>query len=1095
MRLKAIVLFVVVLTTLLFFFIYTPTLQAVFNPDVIPEWHKEAARLEKIGKTEEAKKVYIQALKSLSEAKNHEGYVAALFKLATLYKNNREFQLSQSSIGSADSLYSNWKLNSPLLLGDIKHLQGTLKIIFNENFAAINLLKKSLEIKRTVLADNDTSLSVTYNNLGMAYSNMERFTESIQNLNLAINSLAAKKENKTALLAKYHENLGITFARMGDYSKARDYQLRSLAEKQNGGQSTDIQNIALAFLNLGQTETTLGNLDSAFNMLNTAESLLLSLKKVETTEIDIVYNLKGNLYSLSGDYERALMYYNKSLSMLRRKSPGHPRIKEIEMNIGHIYFIRQEYKKSVDYYMAGLSGSESALNNIKTYRNLGRSLEALQEYDQAEKNFLKAIEMAEAKYGKFHYELSASYLQYGNFLHTTGQNKLAANYYKKALKINKQLFGEKNRDVAGCYLRLGELALNQENLTEGLQYYHNALLSLEDGFNESNPHTSPSTSFQSPDYYLMNALAGKGDAFYRLYKTNNQLKDLYLSFNNYKTTSNVINQIRNQMSSEESNLAISSRLREYLAGALRTTTTLYNVTGDNYYLSEAFRFAENGKSAILMAGLNDREGINYKDKTKRNQQSEARKLRNNIAGYKKLIYDEYKMENPKLSKIDLWREKLFELEQELELVMTKTKDSNLNIQSNRYGNKMLSVKELRDKLSNETIIEYSLTNDLLYTFILSKDTFLLHTTPLKSDFPILVSGYIDNIRHGLLGEPNERFSAYTKSSLLLYKTLIEPSIPHIHSSHLIIIPDGILGYIPFETLIRDMPKSKIPDYHTLDYLLKHYTIRYSYTASQNYISNPKKKSGQKPFIGFAPIYQNREATTKDTISDVLALRDIPGIREEVRQISNTISGGEIFMKEQATERVFKKISGDYEILHLALHTMIDKDNPMYSKMIFSNIPDSTEDQMLNAYEVYNLDLNARLAVLSSCNTGIGQLINGEGVMSLARGFIYSGVPSVVMTLWEAEDESASGLMPIFYNNLIQGEPIDNALKQAKLDYLEQADRLRSHPYFWSSYVMIGSNQPIVSLSEQKRLSYTILTLSILLLGALFVIVKKARGKL
>ena len=159
MRLKAIVLFVVVLTTLLFFFIYTPTLQAVFNPDVIPEWHKEAARLEKIGKTEEAKKVYIQALKSLSEAKNHEGYVAALFKLATLYKNNREFQLSQSSIGSADSLYSNWKLNSPLLLGDIKHLQGTLKIIFNENFAAINLLKKSLEIKRTVLADNDTSLS------------------------------------------------------------------------------------------------------------------------------------------------------------------------------------------------------------------------------------------------------------------------------------------------------------------------------------------------------------------------------------------------------------------------------------------------------------------------------------------------------------------------------------------------------------------------------------------------------------------------------------------------------------------------------------------------------------------------------------------------------------------------------------------------------------------------------------------------------------------------------------------------------------------------------------------------------------------------
>jgi len=147
-----------------------------------------------------------------------------------------------------------------------------------------------------------------------------------------------------------------------------------------------------------------------------------------------------------------------------------------------------------------------------------------------------------------------------------------------------------------------------------------------------------------------------------------------------------------------------------------------------------------------------------------------------------------------------------------------------------------------------------------------------------------------------------------------------------------------------------------------------------------------------------------------------------------------------------------------------MHTILDDDNPMYSKLVFSQPGDSLNDGLLNAHEIYNMKLNARMVVLSACNSGDGKFLKGEGVMSLARGFFYSGCPSLVMTLWTVEDLSGSTLMSSFYKFLSQSFPKDVALQQAKLDYLESADPLKSHPYFWSGYVAIGDTQTLIKFS-------------------------------
>jgi CHAT domain-containing protein len=289
------------------------------------------------------------------------------------------------------------------------------------------------------------------------------------------------------------------------------------------------------------------------------------------------------------------------------------------------------------------------------------------------------------------------------------------------------------------------------------------------------------------------------------------------------------------------------------------------------------------------------------------------------------------------------------------------------------------------------------------------------------------------------------------SSYDLYELLIKPVEKVIQQRKIIVIPDGILGYIPFETLIKKKPVLSKPDYKAFEYLMKTNCIRYAYLSS--YISDQpnSRRKANKTMLGFAPVHF-------ENFNDPL-LKPLPLSEEEIIQTAK-IAHGDTYIAKMATESNFKKQAGQYKILHIATHTQLDTLNPEYSKVLFYRDNDSLEDNQLNTFEISGLSLNARLAVLSGCNTGTGKLLQGEGVFNLARGFIYAGVPSIVMTLWEIEDNPGAEIMTAFYTNLKDGMPTDEALWKAKLHYLENSDILNAHPYFWSTFVSIGKSETI-----------------------------------
>jgi len=213
------------------------------------------------------------------------------------------------------------------------------------------------------------------------------------------------------------------------------------------------------------------------------------------------------------------------------------------------------------------------------------------------------------------------------------------------------------------------------------------------------------------------------------------------------------------------------------------------------------------------------------------------------------------------------------------------------------------------------------------------------------------------------------------------------------------------------------------------------------------------------------------------------LSQIPGATEEVEQISKLLKG-KIFLGNQATETNFKKYAENYDILHLAMHAVVDNVNPMYSKLVFTMTTGSGDDGLLNTYEIYNMHLKARLAVLSSCSSGEGVLKKGEGVISLSRGFAYAGCPSLIMTLWELEDNAGVELMVAFYKNLKKGYSKDVALQKAKLEFLRNKPQVLAHPFYWSAYQCVGDSSALYF----RVYKYLQVILGIILMAIIFFIV-------
>ncbi len=390
-----------------------------------------------------------------------------------------------------------------------------------------------------------------------------------------------------------------------------------------------------------------------------------------------------------------------------------------------------------------------------------------------------------------------------------------------------------------------------------------------------------------------------------------------------------------------------------------------------------------------------------------------------------------------------------------------------------YGAKDLDLKAIQQKLSaNEVIYFYQVVYNNIYRFDIFKDSIDLFLSYKVDELQQLATEL-----HAAMTTNN--VGKYANLAYALFRELdIDTQFTNIY-----IVSSNMASTVPFDALLYQQADDTL-SFKNLPYLFLNNNIS-GLSYLENFKNNQSKKQLEfDSYVAFAPSFSLSHKT------DFLAVRaanrdllvDIPGAIEEITSSAEYFTSSTLFLKENATEASFKQNGQKANILHFATHAFVDLNNPLNSHLVLADKDTLTEDGILYAHELMGLNLNAELAILSACNTGVGKPENIEGAQNLAYAFAFSGVKNVLVTLWNTADASAPVIVNSFLKNVSEGQSLGNALSNAKKQYITEADDLLANPYYWANFSLQGNpNDVIVSEKNNFTLLAMIFTAVIALL--------------
>lgn len=360
-----------------------------------------------------------------------------------------------------------------------------------------------------------------------------------------------------------------------------------------------------------------------------------------------------------------------------------------------------------------------------------------------------------------------------------------------------------------------------------------------------------------------------------------------------------------------------------------------------------------------------------------------------------------------------------------------------------------SASEIQTKLLDDktVLLEYFLAEKRSFLWLMTPSTIEMYALPPRKEIEHRAQFYLD------LVSKDASVERYITIGALLYEQLLGPIKDKlVAGSRLIILPDGLLHYLPFGMLIRDKAKN---DSRIIPFLVTTNQLAYAPSASVMGLTSEK---AQYPSIDYEfefVAFGNPKITP--ATRDAYALGLLPYSQTEVDRIGYMFSPDKcrLFLKDEATEKAAKDLNKIIaKRIHFAVHGIMNEEVPALS--FLSLAAHKGEDGSLNMNEIFYMNLNTDLVVLSSCQSGRGKLFKGEGVRGLARAFMNAGAPSVVVSLWNVNDQSTAILMEDFYRNLILGKDKDEALRLAQLKLMGYKGGKYQHPFYWAPFVLLGN---------------------------------------
>jgi CHAT domain-containing protein len=756
------------------------------------------------------------------------------------------------------------------------------------------------------------------------------------------------------------------------------------------------------------------------------------------------YGALGKLYLNTEEYEKALTcFLNARKILLHLFNNMHPDLAYNSLGLGATYHQLKELNKSKFYFLNALdilsnSEKEDIPTSSEIYIELAKVYLELHQYEPAMLCCNKSMQI-EKKLGDVHSTRNAdAYACLANIEAVQQHDTKALQYYTTSNQLYKKIFHGKNHYSATVYLELSNVYLTRNEYAIALQYADSAVEYCQQRTVIINyyDHWRASIQLLKCLYSIKNSVAIS--FLYDLQKIAEQG-----------------NKIEQTLSGQKSKLIFREKMTELNAlgidACAKAITPANNSTICNYVQF----FIENNKANVL------HQQLQHLDARKLLPAAIAQKEKELSSTIQKLSYE--LSEGREINQSNLSEqtgEKLWSALQQYDAFSKSIFKKYPKYAQLLFNNNSVSLSTLQASLqSSQCFLNYFYANQKYYVLKIEKNE--ISFSKIASGFNIdsLLQEYAQSMQH-----KNEDIA----TGNLLYRIFLPDNLVKNHTE-LIISPDGPLFQLPFETLITDTFRFKPA------YLLQQCSIYYT-LSSAIFVSGCREKiADNSRLLAIAPDYTGSR------------LESLPYAQQEVNAVTTLIRGN-VLSGQSASKQNFLQNASKYGFLHIAAHTILNSDNPDHASIYFCT--DRKLDS-LSVSEIYSLSLQARLAVLSSCQTFSGPLQQGEGILSLSRAFHYAGVKNMVASSWNAPDKSTAWIISDFYKNLIAGVSKSEALRLAKLHYIEQADAVGAQPYFWGGLILYGDQTPIV-FTHNKIFIYV---LSVLILFGITVLLYMFRNKI
>jgi CHAT domain-containing protein len=556
-------------------------------------------------------------------------------------------------------------------------------------------------------------------------------------------------------------------------------------------------------------------------------------------------------------------------------------------------------------------------------------------------------------------------------------------------------------------------------------------------------------------------------ALNRLASHHEKQKDWLVALEHYKHAVEIIETVRSELQS-----------REYKSGFLKVKIEIYeslvNLLAELHlknpskdYDKEAFYFMEKSKARVFLDELLEAQ-IDLKAHLSDDLREKEKRI------LKEISQLQIQLRDPGLSseKRKKLLKNLVEEENKYEGLITRIKMENPDY-ANLIFPQPQGYEQIKGKLlNNETaLIEYLTGEKYSFVFLATPDDLFISRLPNSKSLRTLVDNYLSFLTLKETGE----FKA-KKGGKRLFKVLLGPFAARLEKNikKIIIVPDGNLHFLPFETLVQEKNSQ---------YLIQDYEISYAPSASALanileqktpiirdkdllIVANPRPHQPNK-FISFLSDLLKSLSRKRNQESDdiVFDFPNLPYADKEAKVIAKFFNPDKriLLMREAAVESQYKKLDlSKFKILHFATHGIINNEEWWRSALIFLPDKDLLEDGSLQPREIYGLKLNSDLVVLSACQTGKGKLEKGEGVMGLVNAFLNTGSKSVISSLWNINDRSTAQFMNYFYQKIIEGKSKAEALMLAKIEMINSKF---SHPFHWAAFILMGDWDSTIEMKK------------------------------